>query len=76
MNEIPTCDLVNLLEKSIKIGEQALINKYAYELTCRLYVPYSWCTFEQMLESFGYKEINKYDSKQISIEEYVRKREK
>lgn len=74
MRDIKTCDLIELLTKAIREQNQELINKCAYELTVRLYVPKKGYSFDDILEGFGYKEI--IDDKQISIEDYMRDRKK
>ena len=65
-----TIELVEKLTSAINIQNQELINIYAYELACRLYVPNKGYSIEQIMEGFGYKEIVK-DDKQISIDEYM-----
>lgn len=51
--------LHNLLRNAIEYGDsQVLINMYAKEITDRLYIPNNQeQTYEEMLASFGYKEI-------------------
>ena len=75
MKNKTTVELVTLLTEAINVGNQELINMYAYELTTRLYVPKTGYTFEEILEGFGYRKIEK-DDKQITIEEYMRGRKK
>lgn len=72
MSSKETYELVNLLTGAMKIGNQDLINIYAKELATKLYVPNENYTFQEVLEGFGYKED---DSRQITIEEYMRKRD-
>lgn len=64
-----TTEIVELLTGAMNTGNQELINIYAYELTARLYVPGRGYSFDDILEGFGYKEIE--DSKQITIDEYL-----
>ena len=60
MQELKTMSTVDLINLICNIKDQLLINKIAYELTCRIYVPNQEKTFEEMLYSFGYvKEVNK-----------------
>lgn len=66
-------ELITLLTGAIKTKNQDLINIYALELAKRLYVPNDTYTFEETLAGFGYKQD---DSKQITIEEYMRGRKK
>lgn len=55
-----TIDLLNRLKEAMFLGEQSIINIIAYEIVCRLYVPYNdKITFEEMLESYGYQKIEK-----------------
>lgn len=75
MKNKTTVELVTLLTEAINVGNQELINMYAYELATRLYVPNTGYTFEEILEGFGYRKVEK-DSNQISIEEYMRNRSK
>lgn len=71
-----TEELVLALMEAQKIGSQQLINMWAYELATRLFIPNNKYTFEETLEGFGYKKIEKQDEKQITIEEYMRSRKK
>ena len=50
----PTVILVHILSEAT---DQNIINKIAYELACRVYVPDNsqGITFEQLLNDFGYK---------------------
>lgn len=60
---IPTAELVHIL---CEVTDQDIINRIAYELTCRIYVPNNGkTTFEEMLLSFGYKDVEKENSKQL-----------
>lgn len=68
-----TLELITELTGAIKTKNQDLINIYALELTKRLYVPNDTYTFEETLAGFGYKQD---DSRQISIDEYMRGRKK
>lgn len=65
-----TIELVEKLTNAINIQNQELINIYAYELACRLYVPNKGYNIDDLMAGFGYKEIIK-DDKQISIDEYM-----
>lgn len=73
MKNKKTFELIELLTNSIKTQNQALINMYAFELACRLYVPNKDTTFEELLEGFGYRDIEQ-NPRQISIDEYMRTR--
>ena len=66
-------ELITKLTGAIKTKNQDLINIYALELTKRLYVQNDTYTFEETLVGFGYKQD---DSRQITIEEYMRGRKK
>lgn len=68
-----TIELVTLLTEAMNEKNQELINKYAYELTLRLYVPGCNYAFEDILEGFGFKKIEK-ENNQISIDDYMRGR--
>ena len=50
----PTVILVHILSEAT---DQNIINRIAYELACRVYVPDNsqGITFEQLLNDFGYK---------------------
>lgn len=67
-------ELITLLTEAIKMQNQELINIYALEITKRLYVPNDAYTFEQTLEGFGYRKMEKPNPNQITIEEYMRTR--
>ena len=68
-----TLELITKLTGAIKTKNQDLINIYALELAKRLYVPNDTYTFEETLVGFGYKQD---DSRQITIEEYMKEVEK
>ena len=74
MKDKTTIELVNLLTKAINEGNQLLVNEYALQLTARLYVPKKGYSFDDILYGFGYREIEKQDDKQITIDEYMRSR--
>ena len=69
-------ELIKLLTGAINMRNQTLINTYACELAKRLYVPGRDITFEELMEGFGYKKIEKVDPNQITIEEYMKEVEK
>ena len=69
-------EITTLLTKAISMQNQPLINIYACELAKRLYVPGCGITFEELMEGFGYRKIEKVDPNQITIEEYMRGRKK
>ena len=69
-------EITTLLTKAISMQNQPLINIYACELAKRLYVPGRDITFEELMEGFGYRKIEKVDPNQITIEEYMRGRKK
>ena len=49
----PTMQLVQIL---CETQDQGTINLVAYELACRIYVPYNNAeTFEELLTKFGYR---------------------
>lgn len=76
MNNKTTMELITLLTEAINMQNQELINIYALEITKRLYVPNDAYTFEQTLEGFGYRKMEKPNPNQITIEEYMRERNK
>lgn len=69
-------ELITLLTEAINMQNQPLINTYACELAKRLYIPGRDTTFEELMEGFGYRKIEKVDPNQITIEEYMRGRKK
>ncbi len=69
-------ELITLLTEAINMQNQPLINTYACELAKRLYIPERGITFEELMEGFGYRKIEKVDPNQITIEEYMRGRKK
>lgn len=75
MTELTTTELVGLLTSAINQRDQKLVNIYARELAVRLYFPGSQNAFKELLEGFGYREIEE-DDRQISIDEYMRGRKK
>lgn len=74
MKQLKTFEIIEHLTQAIKTQDQRLINMYAYELATRLYVPNSEHTFEELMEGFGYRTIEKVNPNQITIEEYMRTR--
>lgn len=52
----PTVQLIDILKQAENIGEQGMVNIIAYELTCRIYVPYSGADFDSILGTFGFKQ--------------------
>ncbi len=52
----PTVQLMNILKQAENAGEQDMVNIIAYELTCRIYVPYSGADFDSILGTFGFKQ--------------------
>jgi len=59
-----TIELYNLLNEAInKNMEQHIINQLAFELVCRIYVPFSNKTFDELLIDFGYVDVR--DNKKI-----------
>ena len=73
MKDKTNSEIVALLTMAMNEKNQTLINKYAYELATRLYMPSVASNFEELLEGFGYKQD---DSRQITTEEYMRGRNK
>lgn len=71
MENKKTLELIELLTQAIKTQNQREINLYAMEITKRLYREDLNMSFEELLQGFGYKQVN---DKQISIEEYMRSR--
>ena len=68
-----TLEIIEHLNKAIKENNQQLINIYACELASILYTKDCGNTMQEIIEGFGYKEIQP-DPRQISIEEYMRGR--
>jgi hypothetical protein len=50
----PLKELINLMEVAAVTSDQSLLNKVAYEVTTRLYIPESEKSFDEMLVEFGY----------------------
>lgn len=63
IKQTPTVNLVHIL---CEATDQDIINRVAYELACRIYVPDNnqGVTFEQLLNDFGYK-TKKEDIRQL-----------
>lgn len=48
-------ELYQKLQQAISLGlDQSIINNLAYELVCRLYVPFTDMSFDDMLLEYGY----------------------
>ena len=52
----PTVQLIDILTKAEKEGNQDLVNIVAWELAFRIYVPNPETTIGEMAVEFGYKE--------------------
>ena len=59
----PTKDLITYWHEALQAENQSLVNIYAYELTCRIWVPNPETTFENCLEAFGYQKIENKKTK-------------
>ena len=56
LRKTSTVKLIDYIAIASKEGNQYWVNKFAYELATRVYVPgNSVSTFEELLEKFGYK---------------------
>lgn len=44
-----------------------MVNILAYELACRIYIPNDNISFENMLEDFGYKRLDKEKRQQKKL---------
>ena len=50
-----TIELFKMLNQAIKEGkDQSVINQLAFEIVCRIYVPFSNMSFDDMLLEYGY----------------------
>lgn len=49
---VELCSMLN--EAQEKGYDQSIINSIAYEIVCRLYVPFSNVSFDDMLLEYGY----------------------
>ena len=66
IKQTPTVNLVHIL---CEATDQGIINRIAYELACRIYVPNNsqGTTFEDLLTNFGYKIEEKENSKKLKL---------
>ena len=53
-DNVRVMSLLNLVELLYTLENQEQINVVAYELTCRMYVPFGDVTFEELLLKNGY----------------------
>ena len=54
-----TIELFQMLHKAIEEGkDQSIINQLAFEIVCRIYVPFSNMSFDDMLLEYGYVNDN------------------
>lgn len=58
IEKVPHADLINYISTS---DNQEIINRCAYELTKRLWVPQRMITFDAMLAKFGYRYPDEID---------------
>lgn len=65
---VPTVELLDELDKATKAGDQDLINVYAYELTCRTWIPNDKMSFIDMLKDLGYVKHEKNNNKESGIQ--------
>lgn len=65
IREVPLVELIYHLNQATKVGNQELINKLAYEIAYRIYIPSETreTTFEDLIFKFGYKIINNQEVK-------------
>ena len=56
IRDAKTLELMNMLKTASQENDQVIVNIVAFELACRMYVPYNnlGITFEDILEKFGY----------------------
>ena len=59
----PTITLLKCLSEAEKNGNQTLVNICAYELACRQYVPNKGMNFDDLVNGYGYKEIEREKDK-------------
>ena len=59
IEELRTMPLNKLVELLYILEDQKQINIIAYELTCRMYMPFGDVTFEELLLKNGYVPISK-----------------
>lgn len=57
LSKMPLVQFPTLMTQAAEMGDQSLLNILAYEVTTRLYIPNQDKSFEEMLRTFGYKEI-------------------
>ena len=55
LREVPTNFLINFLSTPGNEENQYMINRCAYELACRTYVPGKGVEFDDLLKNFGYQ---------------------
>lgn len=63
----PTVTLINNLCIAEREGNQKMVNIYAYELACKIYVPNSEKDFKTILYELGYTdlELEKENNKKV-----------
>ena len=59
LDRMTLIELTQYLQNAAPESEQLSINLVARELTERFYIPYGEKSFEEVLESFGYRVIEK-----------------
>ena len=57
LNEIKTTGTANLVSAADKLTDDNLVerNSIIYELVCRIYVPFTGTSFDEMLLTYGYQ---------------------
>ena len=64
IEELRTAPMNKLIELLYLVEDQTKLNIIIYELTCRMYVPFSNVSFDELLLNNGYVPMNK-ESKEI-----------
>ena len=62
-----TANLVQLAEMVDKAKNQEELNMITYEITCRMYVPFSGIEFDELLIKNGYRLTKKPKNKKMKI---------
>ena len=65
IKELRTASLIDLMKLLQEVKDQDQINIIAFEITCRMYIPFSDVSFDELLIQMGYRPKDKTRNKEL-----------
>ena len=65
IKELRTASLIDLMKLLQEVKDQDQINIIAFEITCRMYIPFSDVSFDELLLQMGYRPKDKLRNKEL-----------